>query len=183
MYWRNQGIKPAEFLVVFAVEDFADELISWTEDYGIQRRISCGDDNSPVEDLTTVDQSLIWSEHSDYISAGFEEAGASSDVQSWFVGLEPWDDDAPTLPSQLHIPCPNCFEGDHSHLSFEDKLKKLNEINPEQWRNLDLSSGMTLENSPGCDFCDYSTTILLYLDDFISLGDKGMNMGSNGKSI
>jgi hypothetical protein len=42
-FWRDRGIKPAEFLVVYAVEDFVDELTDWVEIYEIQKTVSCSD--------------------------------------------------------------------------------------------------------------------------------------------
>jgi hypothetical protein len=177
-FWRDQGIKPAVFKTVFAVENFVDELNDWVEVYEIQKAISCDANLEPAEDLKSVSNSLIWTDQwsdgrVDFLTPGFELGSDEIDswgVQGWYVGLEPWDEDAPSVASEIHIPCPNCFPSGNPSSSLEEKLQQLNRIKPIEWIGFGLGSGLSLPNFPGCEFCDHSTLIQLYLSDFMSFG-------------
>ena len=179
MFWREKGIKPTDFQVVYAVEDFVDEIEDWAEIYEIQKRISCGDNFLPVEDLASVNNSLIWTDQwsdgsVDFLTPGFELGSAEIDswgVQSWYVGLEPWDDDASSIASEIYIPCPQCFPGTNPKAPFKENLQLLNSIKAVDWQALGLGSGMSLPDSAGCEFCDHSTLIHLHLSDFIDFAN------------
>ena len=178
MFWREKGIKPSDFQPVFAVEDFVNEVKDWAETYEIQKRVGCGDDFSPTEDLGNVSDSLIWTDQwsdgrEDFLSPGFEVASpeiGSWGVQGWYVGLEPWDEDATPIASEIYIPCPYCFSGTDPEATLEENLQILNAIKPVDWQALGLSSGTILKGSRGCEFCQHTSLIHLFLSDFVAIG-------------